>query len=265
MKKILSVSLVALLLICCMAINVFAADAATITVAEVEAKSGETVTVEVTANIKGFNAADMSLDFDKTALELVEVKKNSKYEDLAITTNEKNGYVGFHGLPTDVDGVLFTATFKVLAEEEGKYNVTLKIEGVYANNVEVAVSDPAGAVVIPHEHKYEIVEGSAVAAECGKPGKEADQKCSCGDVIEGKATDALEHKWGEWKVTKNPEIGVEGEQERVCELCGEKQTEKIPALEEEDNPPTGDSIVYIAVLGAMMMAAIVVTTKRYHA
>ena len=40
------------------------------------------------------------------------------------------------------------------------------------------------------------------------------------------------HEWGEWVVTVEPAIGVEGSQERTCTLCGEVETESIPALEE---------------------------------
>lgn len=42
--------------------------------------------------------------------------------------------------------------------------------------------------------------------------------------------DALGHDWGEWIVTKEPEIGVEGERQRTCKRCGLVEKESIPAL-----------------------------------
>ena len=49
----------------------------------------------------------------------------------------------------------------------------------------------------PREHQTLLdVDGSAIAATCTVPGKEADQWCLvCGEVFSGKATPALGHSW----------------------------------------------------------------------
>ena len=39
------------------------------------------------------------------------------------------------------------------------------------------------------------------------------------------------HSWGEFTVTKEPEVGVPGEQVRACSICGHEESEPIPELE----------------------------------
>lgn len=38
-----------------------------------------------------------------------------------------------------------------------------------------------------------------------------------------------EHGWGEWKVTAQADCGNDGKRERACTVCGEKESEVIPA------------------------------------
>ena len=76
----------------------------------------------------------------------------------------------------------------------------------------------------------------------------AGVKLSGGLAISGSGTnwtvieDSAEcsHEWGEWTVTLEPDVGAEGSQERTCTLCGEVETETIPALEEPDVPAAKD-------------------------
>ncbi len=57
------------------------------------------------------------------------------------------------------------------------------------------------------------------------------QKCTvCGTVLKHRYTQP-EHVFGDWKITRQPQLMVEGEKERVCTICGRKETEAIPALE----------------------------------
>ncbi len=53
---------------------------------------------------------------------------------------------------------------------------------------------------------------------------------------EGQELDKAAHSFGDWTVTEPAEVGRVGEKERLCTVCGEKQTQEIPAL----TPPTGD-------------------------
>ena len=47
---------------------------------------------------------------------------------------------------------------------------------------------------------------------------------------------ACSHTFGEWTVVKTPTINSEGTRERVCTICGEKQTESINKLTAETLP-----------------------------
>ncbi len=43
-----------------------------------------------------------------------------------------------------------------------------------------------------------------------------------------------EHEWSEWTVTTQETCGKDGEKARECNVCGEKQTDKIPATKNHD-------------------------------
>ncbi|MBR3403566.1 MAG: hypothetical protein IKG67_15145, partial [Parasporobacterium sp.] len=72
----------------------------------------------------------------------------------------------------------------------------------------------------------------AVAATCTKEGLTEGRHCSvCNMVLlEQKTVEALGHDWGEWQVTKSPQIGTAGERQRTCSRCGETETEPVAAL-----------------------------------
>ncbi len=66
-------------------------------------------------------------------------------------------------------------------------------------------------------------------ATCSKTGR-TYQECSvCGAKKDVVVIPKKDHTW-EWKITKEPQIGVEGERERTCEVCGYSEKETIPAL-----------------------------------
>ncbi|MBQ6182867.1 MAG: hypothetical protein IJK33_03170 [Clostridia bacterium] len=69
---------------------------------------------------------------------------------------------------------------------------------------------------LEHTHKY--VQKSSAEGHW--------TECSCGDK-----TEILAHEWGEWNVVTESDIGVEGEREHVCTVCGYKESEVIPALD----------------------------------
>ena len=39
--------------------------------------------------------------------------------------------------------------------------------------------------------------------------------------------DEAEHAFGEWTITVQPQVGVAGEKERKCSVCGNKETELV--------------------------------------
>lgn len=71
-----------------------------------------------------------------------------------------------------------------------------------------------------------------------------------------KTIPALGHKWGEWTVTKKATETEEGEETRICSVCGEKETRTIPK-----NPNTGDdqnARLWIALAGGAVLSALLV-------
>ncbi len=91
-----------------------------------------------------------------------------------------------------------------------------------------------------------------------------------------KDSEKAEHKYGEWKVTKEATETEEGSKERLCETCGYKQTEVISKLAPEEtekpddtvsdgkNPGTGAAVTGISalVLSACGAAAAFAVKKR---
>ena len=74
----------------------------------------------------------------------------------------------------------------------------------------------------------------------------------------GEIRDAKGHTFGDWTVTKEAAVNIDGEKHRACSVCGHTETEKIPALpgeaviDDEDGLPTG-AIIGI-ILGSVTVA-----------
>ena len=73
----------------------------------------------------------------------------------------------------------------------------------------------------------------AVLPTCTEDGYTAGEKCStCGEFFAGVETvPAAGHKFGDWVLTKITTCVSHGEQIRVCEVCGEKDTENLPMID----------------------------------
>lgn len=78
------------------------------------------------------------------------------------------------------------------------------------------------------KHDYVEDASKAKAATCAAEG-EKTFKCACGKTKTEKIA-KLEHKWGEWKVTKEATATAEGEKVRECSVCKTKETAKIDKL-----------------------------------
>ncbi|WP_166078447.1 N-acetylmuramoyl-L-alanine amidase family protein [Xiamenia xianingshaonis] len=69
-------------------------------------------------------------------------------------------------------------------------------------------------------------------ATCGDKGYSGTTYCDfCDEVVSGGYTIPAtgEHTYGEWTVTKEATETEAGSQERACSVCGEKETQEIPA------------------------------------
>ena len=91
-----------------------------------------------------------------------------------------------------------------------------------AREIRVRTSSPAC------DHKTELV--NVKAATCTEDGYTGDEVCTiCGATVKrGTKIAATGHAWGEWEVTKEATETEAGSKERVCDTCGEKETEEIP-------------------------------------
>ncbi len=104
-----------------------------------------------------------------------------------------------------------------------------------------------------HESTKVINKKDATCTEAGYTG---DTVCNaCGhEVAKGEAIEALGHNWSDWKVKKAPTYDAEGEEERQCSRCNEKETRAIAKLEVptvlptiEDEKATSSKVSYNAV------------------
>ena len=77
---------------------------------------------------------------------------------------------------------------------------------------------------------------NAVSATCGKDGYSGDTYCKgCGVKLNsGETIPATgKHDFEEWRVTKAPSATEEGAMERVCSVCGQKETAVIPRISDD--------------------------------
>ena len=135
---------------------------------------------------------------------------------------------------------------------------TCETEGVrtYTATVtfgEKIFTDSKTDVIPVAAHTPETIPGKA--ATCTDAGFTEGSKCSvCGVILEEQESiPALGHDFGEWATTKEPTHGEEGEQQRECSRCGEKETQAIPALE----GLSGGAIAGIVIgctMGALLLA-----------
>ncbi|MBQ8321230.1 MAG: hypothetical protein IJX92_02560 [Clostridia bacterium] len=105
------------------------------------------------------------------------------------------------------------------------------------------------------EHEYDSCDDT-ICNQCGDErtpishvtGGCEDTVCDlCGNTV-----NAVGHSFGEWAVTKEPDVDTEGEERRVCSSCGYTETRKLPALENDNNDGAivAITIACVAVAGA---------------
>lgn len=106
-----------------------------------------------------------------------------------------------------------------LIETEGYHKCTTAIRGC-SNNT----SDAGKIYFSVKDMDYLLIDSE----------EELDEKSFvyCGEA-DCEAVDLkLDHAWGNWKVTKTATTSQTGSRERVCKVCGEKETRKIAKLTE---------------------------------
>ena len=73
--------------------------------------------------------------------------------------------------------------------------------------------------------------------------------------------EATGHKFGEWKVVKAPTDYLAGKEERVCSVCGEKETRKIPSLKGVEAGDNNNILFWIVTLTVSGTGAAVILAK----
>ena len=112
---------------------------------------------------------------------------------------------------------------------------------------------------VKHVHIYsEWTE--TTPGTCTKDGVES-RGCVCG-AMETRIIKATGHQFGEWKTLREPTDYLSGKKERICSVCGEKETEKISPLK---RPATGDGaniLFWTVTLGVSACGASLILIKN---
>ena len=82
----------------------------------------------------------------------------------------------------------------------------------------------------PHKHAYKITRVDPTCTEDGYTLYE----CSCGRWYTEKGKEKNGHKWGDWKESVIATAFVEGKKERICTVCGNKETKTVEKLKPDE-------------------------------
>ena len=255
MKKLISILAVIALMAALLVPAVSAEEAKpTLTVSSATAAVGEEVTLEVTlSNNPGISNGKLTVTFDETALELVEIIFYEETEDdeVEYILGKLNGMnneavINFVGARDNKkDGIAFKVAFKVLEKAAGDVAVSLDVEYIDGDTQQnIAFDIVAGKVTVESnepEHTCNPVDVAEVPATCTADGVKAHKKCECGKLYvdgvevtaESLVIKSAGHTWGEWVVTKEPTTTEKGEETRTCSVCNATETRDVAVLVEE--------------------------------
>lgn len=251
------------------------------------AKAGDivTVSVELPKNAD-IGTLTFKIKYNTNEFEYVKdtMKTNDVYSYEQINDN-KNGellYSVFSISDTLEEKIVVEVQLKVL-----KANSAIEIEIIEAyngkdENVQQSLSEKTDSIVIGCLHENTEWKTS-VKTSCTNTGKEELVCGECGAVIDDRTTEAKGHKFSSWTITKEATHTSEGEKIRTCKVCGEKETEVIAKLSEEDadknsnvDIPNTDSyeapftyIIFICVtlvfvvIGCAIISTKIVRKKHY--
>lgn len=231
MKKFLSILLVAMLVVTCLATAVFATGGeATVSVSSVsEAVRGKEYTV--TYSVKGtFANFELMLEADED-LTLVGIGGNDEIEANLIVGSPKFGKVTFARGENVKSGVVtFTATYKVAEDADcGALKVSAKVLFVSDRDlVDQATSVNDGSISVAHKWDNGKV---TTKPTCTDPGVKT-YTCEVCAATKTESIPANGHQHGNlWEIVKNPTCTEPGLKVKDCNVCGEvAESEEIPAL-----------------------------------
>lgn len=224
MKKFASVLLAVLVAFSMFSFVVSAAGAKlTVTADKTNVNVGDTVVVTVAlAEKSGLGTLTIKANYDATALKAVDMKAG----DLGATVNVKTGVATMAAAETfEAAGTVCVMTFEALKAGDAtvKFDVTEATDAdfnavtVEANTVKVTVAEAPSEK--PSEAPSETPSEKPSETPSDKPSEDEDP---CADG----------HTWSTWAVEKVAECKKDGLKGRNCTVCGEKETEVIPATGE---------------------------------
>ena len=118
-------------------------------------------------------------------------------------------------------------------ESGGNSSAFLKEESVVSSSEpqstpEESGSEPQETSKTDGDHTHEYTE-TVTPPTCTADGYTL-HKCSCGKTYKDNIVAKKGHTFGDWAVTKQATTAAEGQRQRVCTVCGAKETEKIAKL-----------------------------------
>ena len=146
---------------------------------------------------------------------------------------------------TDTELMTFQCTVDNSAAGDLKIDFIIDPEDCYDpdyDNITFSTSCDTVTIKAAEAHTHTMVKTDAKASTCKEQGNNEYYTCSgCGKVYkdaEGKtettvAAETLplaDHTWGEWTEVKAATETEKGLEERVCSVCGAKETRDIPVL-----------------------------------
>ena len=165
---------------------------------------------------------------DTLAIQVTNGSSYSAYNFTASCSNDDIAQVQGSAAVNIAAGGSGTFTVKGLAE--GEVDITVQNNGSYSvrkATIHLTVID-AGPAACTHENT--ILQG-AVDATCTAAGFTGNTVCAaCGEtLVTGVMIPATGHSFGEWTLVTAATCTVAGSEQRVCSVCGEKETRAIPA------------------------------------
>ncbi len=182
-----------------------------------------------------------------------------KVRNIRIKTQPKLVYV--EGEALDLSALVVTVNYEdgdpvdVAFADFRKYNLTVsiadgKVLAMSDHNKSVVVSfgDKSSASTSPLTVNSNVCKHTSTHPEektpsCGENGYQRQICDACGAVVSETVLPATnEHQFGDWQIVANPTETLKGVKERVCHVCGFKETEEIPptgaAVGSDDDPQT---------------------------
>ena len=166
-----------------------------------------------------------------SAMASVEVKEGAVIGNVTLPTKQCAEFVGF---AEDANGEVIWD----IASDKVTGNITLYAIWEDAHTWEAweTVSEPTCAAEGARKRicdkcgEEETEYTVDVAPDCVTKGSESRHCTRCDATTDSREIEATGHTWGEWATLTEPTCIDEGLRRHICEVCGEEDTDSIPAL-----------------------------------